>query len=102
MVLEVFPMTKSNETKTEVKAKAVTVCFCGCGAFTKGGKFNPGHDAKLKSLLTSILAGEQPNSVIAEVTRTHKSDIGFLQGKGNRFARAFSATTRTKSVGGAK
>lgn len=26
-------------------------CLCGCGSVTKGGKFAPGHDARLKGRL---------------------------------------------------
>lgn len=40
--------------KTRVKAPwqpKVGVCECPCGGATKGGKFIPGHDAKLASLL---------------------------------------------------
>lgn len=29
-----------------------TECECGCGGATKGGRFLPGHDAKLKKALT--------------------------------------------------
>lgn len=32
-------------------------CECGCGGVTKGGKFQPGHDAKLKSSLLRRAAG---------------------------------------------
>lgn len=33
-------------------------CECGCGEITNGGRFRPGHDAKLKSrLIKEALAG---------------------------------------------
>ena len=32
------------------KAKS-PICLCGCGGHTKGGRFLPGHDAKLKKVL---------------------------------------------------
>jgi hypothetical protein len=28
-------------------------CLCGCGGRTKGGRFLPGHDAKLKKVLVA-------------------------------------------------
>lgn len=28
-------------------------CLCGCGGRTKGGRFLPGHDAKLKKALVA-------------------------------------------------
>lgn len=31
--------------------KAPRDCECGCGGMTRGGRFIPGHDAKLKSVL---------------------------------------------------
>jgi hypothetical protein len=33
-----------------IKLKA-PVCLCGCDGQTKGGRFLPGHDAKLKKVL---------------------------------------------------
>lgn len=74
----------------KANVKVATVCWCGCSTFTKGGKFCQGHDAKLKGLLAAVLAGEQPASAIPEVARTHKAEIGFLKGKGNKLNRAFS------------
>lgn len=32
-------------------------CECNCGGTTRGGRFLPGHDAKLKSLLLRAAAG---------------------------------------------
>lgn len=41
-------------------AKEPTKCECGCGTDTKGGKFNPGHDAKHKSnLIEAALGGNE-------------------------------------------
>ena len=35
------------------------LCLCGCQQFTKGGRFCPGHDAKLKhTLITAIRSGD--------------------------------------------
>ena len=36
--------------KTKIKAPE---CLCGCGGHTKGGRFLPGHDAKLKKALVA-------------------------------------------------
>jgi hypothetical protein len=37
-------------TKTKINAPE---CLCGCGGRTKGGRFLPGHDAKLKKALVA-------------------------------------------------
>lgn len=34
-------------------------CMCGCGETTKGGKFLPGHDAKLKSQLLTVSRSDE-------------------------------------------
>lgn len=48
-------MSKSNHQKATVPS-----CQCGCGATTKGGRFLPGHDAKLKSsLVEAALSGSK-------------------------------------------
>lgn len=40
--------------------KAPRPCMCGCGEITKGGRFLPGHDARLKSqLLTEAREGNE-------------------------------------------
>ncbi len=44
--------------KTSSSAKAPTLCECGCEKETRGGRFLPGHDAKLKySLIESAIKG---------------------------------------------
>lgn len=44
--------------KPRVVRPAEGICTCGCEGKTKGGRFLPGHDARLKSALRkSILAG---------------------------------------------
>ncbi len=40
--------------------KVLPECTCGCGTKTKGGKFLPGHDAKLKSRL--VTAAKEGNT----------------------------------------
>ena len=43
--------------RTKVKAP---ICLCGCEGQTKGGRFLPGHDAKLKkALLAAARAGKK-------------------------------------------
>jgi hypothetical protein len=43
--------------QTKVRAPE---CLCGCGAHTKGGRFLPGHDAKLKKrLVDEALSGKK-------------------------------------------
>lgn len=45
----------SKESKTQLPE-----CECGCGNRTKGGRFLPGHDAKLKkSLIEAALGGSK-------------------------------------------
>jgi hypothetical protein len=36
------------------KRFAAPQCECGCGGTTKGGRFLPGHDAKLKKQLIGL------------------------------------------------
>jgi len=41
-----------------MKKKRITPqCECGCGDHTKGGRFLPGHDAKLKKKLIGLALG---------------------------------------------
>ena len=43
----------------KIKIKAPE-CECGCGGHTKGGRFLPGHDAKLKKELIALaLSGKK-------------------------------------------
>ena len=44
---------KAGKAKPRAKAKAKQPqkCECGCGKLTKGGRFLPGHDARLHSRL---------------------------------------------------
>lgn len=34
-------------------------CACGCGETTAGGRFLPGHDAKLKSQLLAVSRSDE-------------------------------------------
>lgn len=44
----------------------MSVCICGCGEKTKGGKFRPGHDQKLRSAIEKDVGGLESLKVIAE------------------------------------
>lgn len=64
---------KTKEATVEAEAKEMPDCGCGCGGKTKGGKFLPGHDMKLKSaLITSIKEGKA-----AERTKALKTAESF-------------------------
>lgn len=39
------------------KAKAPKECACGCGELTKGGRFVPGHDARLYAWMLRVERG---------------------------------------------
>lgn len=47
--------TKEADATVETEAAEKPLCACGCGERTKGGKFLPGHDMKLKSRLISAI-----------------------------------------------
>jgi hypothetical protein len=50
-------------------------CECGCGGTTRGGRFLPGHDAKLKSQLLA-------KSRTGRTTRSRQSAQGELRKRG--------------------
>lgn len=41
-------------------------CICGCGEVTKGGKFRPGHDQKLRAAIETAAGGLESLRVIVE------------------------------------
>jgi len=41
-------------------------CLCGCGEKTKGGKFCPGHDQKLRKAIEDTVGGLESLRTIAE------------------------------------
>lgn len=41
-------------------------CMCGCGELTKGGKFCPGHDQKLRQKMEAAVGGLESLLVIVE------------------------------------
>lgn len=42
------------------------MCCCGCGEVTKGGKFRPGHDQKLRKAIEDAVGGLESLRSIAE------------------------------------
>jgi len=42
------------------------VCICGCGELTKGGRFRPGHDQKLRAAIEDAAGGLEALRVIVE------------------------------------
>lgn len=46
---------EADAAAAEAEVKEMPDCACGCGAKTKGGKFLPGHDMKLKSRLIKAI-----------------------------------------------
>lgn len=42
------------------------ICICGCGEQTKGGKFRPGHDQKLRAAIEEAAGGLESLRVIVE------------------------------------
>lgn len=48
--------------KREPKASTPKECECGCGDMTRGGKFIPGHDSKMKSRLLGELLNPETRS----------------------------------------
>ncbi len=55
-------------------------CICGCGEQTKGGKYLPGHDQKLRVAIEDAAGGLEELRVIVEqhigrsITTTSQSD----------------------------
>ena len=44
----------------------MTKCICGCGEETKGGRFRPGHDQKLRAAIEDAAGGLEQLRVIIE------------------------------------
>lgn len=62
----VFVFHRNEMENTVAKKKTPKPCFCGCGQITKGGKFIPGHDAKLVSALIESAGGIESMRAIIE------------------------------------
>ncbi len=52
----------------------MALCECGCGGETKGGKFLPGHDQKLRSKLEEDTGGLLPLRSLVEAARKYAED----------------------------
>lgn len=48
------------------KPKLPAPCSCGCGGMTKGGKYLPGHDAKLVSAIIEAVGSLEALRDLAE------------------------------------
>ena len=44
----------------------MSICLCGCDGTTKGGKFLPGHDQKLRAAIEAEVGGLDSLRAIAE------------------------------------
>ena len=47
-------LSRPPKAKKTRKPKTPKACSCGCGGETRGGRFIPGHDSKLKSWMLAI------------------------------------------------
>jgi hypothetical protein len=56
-------VAKHVEPKAAAAAKPKPFCECGCGVQTAGGRFVPGHDAKLKSRLFAAARNGEEQAV---------------------------------------
>lgn len=52
--------------RTKAAPKAPQRCHCGCGSLTKGGRFVPGHDAKLKGRLGQARSAQDTHADYVE------------------------------------
>ena len=41
-------------------------CYCGCGETTRGGRFRPGHDQKLRKAIEDAVGGLDSLRAIVE------------------------------------
>lgn len=57
------------------KKKEPQDCLCECGEKTLGGKFRPGHDAKLKSVL--IKGAKSEKERVAGKARARLEELGW-------------------------
>jgi hypothetical protein len=51
------------------------ICTCGCGEQTKGGKWLPGHDQKLRSAIENEVGGLESLRIMAEKYLGHKIKV---------------------------
>ena len=53
-------------------------CECGCGEYTQGGRFRPGHDAKLKGNLLRIARDPQSSTYLRDWAIGELTRLGWL------------------------
>lgn len=74
-------------------------CECGCGEITNGGRFRPGHDAKLKSrLIKEALAGGKRAAAKLEALGWTR----FLETKRRLLAQKEAKAAKRKATAGEK
>lgn len=60
---------KPRERRTFEPKENAPECLCGCGEKTRGGKFRPGHDSRLKSSLVKTAQGKNKREAKKAVAR---------------------------------
>jgi len=66
-----FPPDSEGITNREPNM-TVAICLCGCGEATKGGKFRPGHDQKLRVAIEEAAGGLESLRAIVEKHLGHE------------------------------
>lgn len=74
-------MAEKKSNKTGSKAGGPSLCLCGCGDMTGGGRFLPGHDAKLKgSLIRAVREARKDGNGKAEQTAVSRlEELGWAK-----------------------
>lgn len=65
------------ETKATPKRKTPQQCLCGCGSLTGGGRFRPGHDAKLKGALIKQIRDDNAKASERTMARAKLEELGW-------------------------
>ncbi len=80
--------------------RAYPLCECGCGEHTGGGRFRPGHDAKLKSRLIKIARaeGEDKNPDACEAAWNQLGDLGWSHMFNEEHTRLTAQMNRLKAA----
>lgn len=61
-----YRITARGRAKLQERSEQMTICLCGCEGPTKGGKFLPGHDQKLRAAIEAEVGGLESLRAIAE------------------------------------
>jgi len=60
--------------------KNVNLCYCGCGEHRgEHAEFLPGHDGRLRGILTKVEKGEAELSDIPKIAVEHREEIAFIK-----------------------